>query len=148
MPHVVVKATAVGSAGDLSRITEKLEGLDVNILAIGGGEGVVGQTETGVLSILIDPEDSGTVGSVVDELTGLGLANVEVASNIQIELPNEIGELRKAADAVQGFNIRSIVMMAFGVNTAHVGLGFDPGEVEQAERALQDAGIAVIPHAE
>jgi hypothetical protein len=154
MPHQVLKATAVGSVGDLARITEALEGLGVNITAIGGGEGVTDGGEIGVVSMIIDPEDPTTTDNVVDTLRNLDLENgrrladVEVVSNIHIVLPDKVGQLRRAVDAVADINIRSILSMGNGVGAAHVGIGVAPDDHEEAERRLNDAGIIIVPHDE
>jgi hypothetical protein len=159
MPHVVVKAAAVGSAGDLSKITGVLENLEVNIAAIGGGEGVTGNGEVGVISMIFNTESDAKVAEIQDALAGLDLGpgrealHVERLDNVEIELPNTIGALKVAADAMEidqnrTINIRSIVMMGFTVEGAHVGLGFDPNDTADAITALTNAGITIVGHEE
>jgi hypothetical protein len=152
MPHYVTKATTTGSVGDLARITEALEGLNVNILAIGGGEGLTDGGEVGVISMIIDPEDDTTNNNVVTTLRNLELANnrrlsdVEVIPNIQIHLVDKVGQLRRAVDAIGDINIRSILSMGHVVGAAHVGIGVAAEDQEEAERRLIEAGITIIPH--
>jgi hypothetical protein len=152
MPHVVVKATAVGSAGDLFKITEALEGIPVNILSIGGGEGVTATGEIGVIAMLIDKDDDATIATVKTTLQNLQLGNgrtledVETFPNVHIELPDKPGELKKALDAVTGLNVRSVLSMGTVLGNAHVGLGFAASDQHPAEDKLKAKGITVHPH--
>jgi hypothetical protein len=152
MPHVVVKAAAVGSTGDLAKITEALQAIPVNIVAIGGGEAVIDDREIGVVSMIVDPDDSGTLAQVVTALTNLTLnnnrhlAHIETFPNIHIEVPDKAGELKKALDAVAGINIRSVLSMGTVLGLAHVGLGFADDDCGPAEAQLIAAGIHVDPH--
>jgi hypothetical protein len=154
MPHVVTKASAVGSVGDLAAITGELARLGVNIQAIGGGEGIGNQTEIGVVALILDPDDPTTIANVVSALEeldlggGRHLSNVESLANIEIELVDEVGTLKVAAEALAAaqLNIRSIVMTGFGVERAHVGLGFAEADHDAAELALTNAGVLVLPH--
>lgn len=99
MPHQVVKASVFGSVGDLAKITGVVKDLQLNILAIGGGEAVTGDGEVGVISMIIEPDGEAKTAELVDALqtleldNGRRLANVEVLRNIHIALTNEIGEL-------------------------------------------------------
>ena len=104
MPHQVVKASVHGSVGDLAKITELIKNLQLNILAIGGGEAVTDDGEVGVISMIIEPDGEAKTNELVDALRDLELdddrriANVEVLRNIHIALANKIGELNRAVD--------------------------------------------------
>jgi hypothetical protein len=154
MPHYVAKATTKGSVGDLARITEALEGLGVNILAIGGGEGVTDDGEIGVVSMIVDPEDEPTRENIVNTLqnlqlaNGRTLANVEIVPNIHIQLEDTVGQLRRAVGAIGDINIRSILSMGNVTGAAHVGIGVADADHDEAESRLRAEGITVIPHAE
>jgi hypothetical protein len=159
MPHQVTKATARGSQGDLAKITEALASLTppVNIVAIGGGEGVLhngaaGDQEIGVISMILEPDDGPMTDKIVKKLTGLKLGpkrtleDVEVHPNIHIQLDDKPGELKKALDAVAGINIRSVLSMGTLWGTANVGLGFSEADHENAEKKLKAKGIKVVSH--
>jgi hypothetical protein len=155
MPHQVTKATARGSQGDLARIAEALQQLKppVNIVAIGGGEGVLkGGQEIGVISMILEPDDGPMTAKIIKKLTGLPLGpkrkleNVEVHPNIHIVLADQPGELKKALDAVAGINIRSVLSMGSFMGLAHVGLGFSEADAANAEKKLKAKKITVVPH--
>ena len=156
MPHQVIKASAFGSIGDLAKITGVVKELELNILAIGGGEAVIQTGEVGVIAMLIEPDDEGTTATLVDALRNLvlddatdrHLADVEVLPNIHIELSNDIGELNRAAVAIDDINIRAIVFLGDLLGESHVALGFAEGDVDEAERRLKDAEIKIVPHDE
>jgi hypothetical protein len=152
MPHQVVKATVKGSKGDLAKITGVVKSLRLNILAIGGGEGVTDDGEVGVISMVIEPdEDTTELEAALNDLeldNGRRLANVEVIPNIHIALANDVGELNRAAAAIGDVNIRAIVSLGDFLGESHVAFGFAPGDVETAERRLRDAGIKIVPHEE
>src|SRR5262249_41193349 len=69
MPHVVTKLSLAGSVGDLAVIAEKLADLEINILAIGGGEGIFRDGEVGVLALVLEPdEDTATLKTTLENL--------------------------------------------------------------------------------
>ena len=159
MPHQVTKATARGSQGDLAMIAQTLRDLtpSVNIVAIGGGEGVLknknGTTsEVGVISMILDPDDGATSAKIRAALTdlkldkGRKLEDVEQFPNIHIQIDDKPGELKKALDAVAGINIRSVLSMGTFMGTANVGLGFSETDSPKAEKKLKAKGIKVVPH--
>ena len=73
MPHQVVKASVHGSVGDLARITGLVKDLELNILAIGGGEAVTGDSEVGVIAMIIEPDGEAKTAELVDALRALEL---------------------------------------------------------------------------
>ena len=108
MPHQVTKATARGSQGDLAKIADALHKLKppVNIVAIGGGEGVLNnangtKTEVGVISMILEPDDGATSDKILTTLRGLTLPSgkkledVEQFPNIHIQIDDKPGELKK-----------------------------------------------------
>jgi hypothetical protein len=157
MPHQVTKATARGSQGDLARIAGELAKLKVNIIAIGGGEGVLhngaaGDQEVGVISMILEPDDGPMTAKIKAALTGLSLGgnrkleDVEFHPNIHVQLDDKPGELKKALDAVKGMNIRSVISMGTLWGVANVGLGFSEADHVNAEAKLKAKGIKVVPH--
>ena len=154
MPHQVVKASVHGSVGDLAKITELIKTLQLNILAIGGGEAVTDDGEVGVISMIIEPDGEAKTNELVDALRDLELdddrriANVEVLRNIHIALANEIGELNRAVTAIGNRNIRAIVSMGDFLGESHVGLGFAEDDWATAVQLLTDAGIKIVPSEE
>jgi len=159
MPHQVTKATARGSQGDLAKIAEKLQGLKppVNIVAIGGGEGVLKNkdgttTEVGVISMILEPDDGPASSKILAALKGLQLGpkrkleHVEQFPNIHVQIDDKPGELKKALDAVAGLNIRSVLSMGTLHGSANVGLGFSETDHPKAEKKLKARGIKVVPH--
>ena len=154
MPHQVVKASVHGSVGDLAKITGLIKDLQLNILAIGGGEAVTDDGEVGVISMIIEPDGEAKTNELVDALRDLELdddrrlANVEVLRNIHIALANEIGELNRAVTAIGNRNIRAIVSMGDFLGESHVGLGFAEADVSTAIQRLTDAGIKIVPSEE
>jgi hypothetical protein len=156
MPHQVIKSSAVGSIGDLAKITGVVKDLELNILAIGGGETVTDNGEVGVVSMIIEPDDPATTATLVDalrdlvldDITDRHLADVEVLPNIHIALSNDVGELNRAAVAIDDINIRAILSLGDFLGESHVALGFAEGDVDEAERKLAEAGIKIVPHDE
>lgn len=157
MPHQVTKATARGSQGDLAKIAGELAKLKVNIIAIGGGEGVLhngaaGDQEVGVISMILEPDDGPMTAKIKTALTGLALdggrklEDVEFHPNIHVQLDDKPGELKNALDAVKGMNIRSVISMGTLWGVANVGLGFSEADHENAETKLKAKGIKVVPH--
>jgi hypothetical protein len=154
MPHQVVKASVHGSVGDLAKITGVVKDLQLNILAIGGGEAATDEGEVGVISMIIEPDGEAKTAELVDALRALELddnrrlADVEVLQNIHIALANEIGELNRAVTAIGNRNIRAIVSMGDLLGESHVGLGFAEADVSTAIQRLTDAGIKIVPSEE
>jgi hypothetical protein len=159
MPHQVTKATARGSQGDLAKIADALRNLTppVNIIAIGGGEGVLknkngSTTEVGVISMILEPDDGPNSAKIRTALTDLKLGkgrtleDVEQFPNIHIQIDDKPGELKKALDAVAGLNIRSVLSMGTLMGTANVGLGFSETDRPRAEKKLKDKLIKVVDH--
>ena len=141
MPHHVMSATAVGSAGDLGRITEALHAIGVNIVAVGGGEGVVDDQEIGVVAMLLDPDDD--TDAIAKALEKVNLKHVAFYPDHHVELPDQVGALEKAAKAVHGINIRSVVSIDKHDGVAHVSLGFSEADHGRAKDALDRAGIKI-----
>ena len=154
MPHQVVKASVFGSVGDLAKITGVVKDLQLNILAIGGGEAVTGDGEVGVISMIIEPDGEAKTAELVDALqtleldNGRRLANVEVLRNIHIALTNEIGELNRAVTAIGDRNIRAIVSLGDFLGESHVGLGFAQADESTVIQRLTDEGIKIVPSEE
>lgn len=154
MPHQVVKASVHGSVGDLAKITGVVKDLQLNILAIGGGEAATDDGEVGVISMIIEPDGEAKTTELVDALRALELddnrrlADVEVLRNIHIALANEIGELNRAVAAIGNRNIRAIVSLGDFLGESHVGLGFAEADWATAVQRLTDAGIKIVPNEE
>ena len=154
MPHQIVKASVHGSVGDLAKITGLVKDLELNILAIGGGEAVTSDGEVGIISMLVEPDDETTTATLVDGLRALeldhgrSLADVEVLPNIHIALPNEIGVLNRAVTVIGDINIRAIVSLGDFLGESHVGLGFAEADVATAIERLTAAGIRIVPSEE
>jgi hypothetical protein len=154
MPHQVVKASVHGSVGDLAKITEVVMNLELNILAIGGGEAPTDDGEIGIVSMIIEPDDETSTANLVTQLRALqldgnrSLADVEVIPNIHIALANKVGELNHAVTAIGNINIRAIVSLGDFLGESHVALGFADGDVATAQQRLTDAGIKIVPHEE
>lgn len=152
MPHQVVKASVHGSVGDLAKITGLVKDLELNILAIGGGEAVTDDGEVGVISMIIEPDGEAKTAELVDALRALELdddrrlADVEVLRNIHIALANEIGELNRAVTAIGNLNIRAIVSLGDFLGESHVGLGFAEADAGMAESRLIGVGIKIVPN--
>jgi len=161
MPHQVVKASVKGSTGDLQKITAALAqvatptpGQKINILSISGGEAVIpvsggGTQGFGVISMILDPDDPTTTANVITALTNLPLGgarhveHVDAYPLVHIELANLPGQLDGAVTAIGDLNILSVHSMGTVVETAHVGLAFDPVDEPTARARLTAAGIIV-----
>ena len=152
MPHQVLKAAVKGSTGDLAKITAVVKSFDINILAIGGGEGMTVDGEVGVVSMIIEPdEETSDLEQALNDLDlggGRRLADLEVIPNVHIALANEVGELSRALEAIGDINIRAIVSLGDLLGESHVGLGFAAGDLATAVDRLTDAEIKIIPHDE
>jgi hypothetical protein len=124
MPHVVTKSSAYGSKGDLAKITKELKAIKVNILAIGGAEGKDARgKEVGVVAMILDPDETNEA-AIEQALTKAGMHDIGRFPNIQVEIPDQVGELQKVVDLVKDLNILTILSMGSILGTAHVGLGF------------------------
>jgi hypothetical protein len=152
MPHQVLKAAVKGSTGDLAKITAVVKSFDINILAIGGGEGMTVDGEVGVVSMIIEPdEDTSDLERALNDLDlgeGRHLADLEVIPNVHIALVNEVGELSRALEAIGDINIRAIVSLGDFLGESHVALGFAAGDLATAIDRLTDAEIKIIPYDE
>lgn len=152
MPHQVVKAAVHGSVGDLAKITGVVKDLQLNILAIGGGEAPAADDgEMGIVSMIIEPDDPDTTDTLVARLGALqldggrSLADVEVIRNVHLALANEVGELNRALVAIGNVNIRAIVSLGDFLGESHVALGFADGDLPTVIQRLTDAGIKIVP---
>jgi hypothetical protein len=141
MPHVVTKSMAHGSKGDLAKITDELEKIGVNIVAIGGAETTHNDQEVGVVAMLLDPDED--TDGIEKALKRAGMHEVGTFPNIHIELPDRVGELKKAVDLLKQWNILTVLSMGSDGTTAHVGLGFVEGDHDKARQRLKDNGIVV-----
>jgi len=157
MPHQVVKLTVHGSVGDLAKITAVVLDKELNILAIGGGEGVTPSGEVGVISMIVEPDGAAKTTELVDALqeldlgTGRPQAHVEVLRVIHIALANERGELNRAVTAVGDVNIRGIVSLGDLLGESHVALAFSPPpapDVNTAHQRLETARIKIVEYEE
>jgi hypothetical protein len=150
MPHQVVKSTSAGSIGDLARITEALHGIGVNIVAVAGGEGVLKKQEVGVISMLLEPDEGGMMKTITTTLKGLDLGNGRKLVHVQnfpavhILLEDKPGELERAAKAVKGINILSVITVDKHDSAAHVCLGFSNADVKNARAGLTKEKIRII----
>jgi hypothetical protein len=150
MPHQVVKSTSVGSIGDLAKITEALHGIKVNIVAVAGGEGVVKKGEVGVISMLLEPDEGEKMKTIISTLRALNLgdgrklAHVQNYPGVHILLDDKPGELERAAKAVAGTNILSLISVDKHDGAAHVFLGFSNAHIVAARKGLKAAKIPII----
>jgi hypothetical protein len=154
MPHQVVKASVHGSVGDLARITGVVKDLELNILAIGGGEAPADDGEIGIVSMIIEPDDEASTNRLVSELqalqldNGRSIADLEVIPNVHIALANKVGELNRALVTIGNVNIRAIVSLGDFLGESHVALGFAAGDLATVVQRLTDAGIKIVPYDE
>jgi len=146
MPHQVVKLAVHGSVGDLAKITGVVQDLDLNILAIGGGEAPAGDDgEIGIVSMIIEPDDEAKTDELRTRLralqldNGRSIADLEVLPNVPIALENKVGELNRALTAIGDRNIRAIVSLGDFLGESHVALGFDAGDLSTVVQRLTDA---------
>jgi hypothetical protein len=153
MPHVVSKLSVHGSVGDLAVITDFLAHEGINILAIGGGEGIFDDDEVGVIAMVLDPDDDTDLKTKLEELdldgNGRNPTNVEMLDHVHVLLQDGIGALGGIASALAGINIRSVISMGTVLKTAHVSLGFDPNDTASAVTALNATnGVLLALHEE
>jgi hypothetical protein len=155
MPHVVSKMSVAGSVGDLAKITELLEERGVNILAIGGGEGIFDDHEVGVIAMVLDPdEDSEQLKTALEELvlddaTQRRATDVEMLDHVHVLVQDKIGALGEVAAKLAGINIRSVISMGTTLKTAHVSLGFKTIDTPNAKALLSEIdGLVIVPHEE
>ena len=152
MPHQVVKCTSRGSVGDLARITDDLRNGGYNIHAIGGGEGLADRKEVGVVAMILEPDDDAHMADIVDRLRkldldgGRKLAHVENFPHIEIDLDDQPGQLGRAAAAVAGINIMSVITVFNQDGRARVSLGFRKADWKKAFDAIDGEGIPIHPH--
>ena len=156
MPHQVVKVAVRGSVGDLARITDLLEELDVNIVGLGGAETAVPPSHVGIIALILEPDEDnmstilGRLRSLVlDENTNRRPERVDALPDVQIRLDDTPGQLKKAARALEGINIETVVTLPKHGNKAVVSLGFQPNTYEQAKerlRHVQDVEVIEDPH--
>jgi hypothetical protein len=154
MPHQVLKSTTVGSVGDLAKIAQALAGINVNIVAVGGGEGMHGAQEVGVIAMLVEPDDDAKMREIDQTLRTLVLdpgppprkiAHLETHPSIHVELEDTPGQLQYAASNVAGKNILSVISIDNRDGVAHVALGFSRSDVSAAQAALDAAGVKIVP---
>ena len=151
MPHQVVKASVHGSVGDLAKITGVVRDLNLNILAIGGGEAAHDDGEIGIVSMIIEPDDDASTARLVSDLqalqldNGRSIADLEVIRNVHLALENKVGELNRALVAIGNVNIRAIVSLGDFLGESHVALGFADGDLPTVMQRLTDAGIKIVP---
>jgi hypothetical protein len=162
--HRVVNALTVGSIGDLALIAGRLSENDININAIGGGEGPgPSGRDVGVISLLVsdanDPDDETVEGRAVDVLAGLDLGNgrtlehVVALEALDLVLTDAPGQLAAAAARLgdQGIDILGLVAVEVHVGQGIVSLGFaDEATRDTARGALeapdaQGASFVVMP---
>ena len=152
MPHQVVKAAVRGSVGDLARITQALEDADINIVAIGGAETLNDPGHVGIIALLLEP-DKDRIPDILEIIRGVDLdggrkpENVEAFPDVHILLNDAPGQLRRAAEALAGINIESVVSIDKQGNRARVSLGFkDDATLRQAIERLRAANIPIHDH--
>jgi hypothetical protein len=140
MPHVVTRSSAYGSKGDLAKITRELKAIKVNILAIGGAEGKdANGKEVGVVAMILDPDEN--EAAIEQALTKAGMHDIGRFPNIQVEIPDRVGELQTVVDLVKDLNILTILSMGSILGTAHVGLGFSETDHPKALKRFKDSKI-------
>ena len=145
MPHQVVKCATRGSVGDLAKITAELEDMGVNIVAVGGGEG---PGHVGIVSLLLDP-DKENMGAIVTRLRNLvldpdahpprKLTSVDTFPDVHILLNDTPGQLKKAAEALAGINIETVISIGKRNGKADVSLGFTKANYDNARQRLVEA---------
>jgi len=151
MPHQVVKLAVHGSVGDLAKITGVVKDLDLNILAIGGGEAPADDGEIGIISMIIEPDDEASTNRLVSDLqalqldNGRSIADLELLPNVHIALANKAGELNRALVTIGNINIRAIVSLGDFLGESHVALGFAAGDLPTVVQRLTDAEIKIVP---
>jgi hypothetical protein len=151
MPHQVVKLAVHGSVGDLAKITGVVKDLDLNVLAIGGGEAPHDDGEIGIVSMIVEPDGEAETNELVTRLralqldNGRSIADLEVIPNVHLALANKVGELNRALAAIGNVNIRAIVSLGDFLGESHVALGFAVGDLPTVIQRLTDAGIRIVP---
>ena len=142
MPHVVTKSSAHGSKGDLAKITKELHAIGVNIVAIGGAEGAdKSGNDVGVVAMLLEPDEDNE-RQIEQALTKAGMHNIGRFPNIEVEIPDQAGELHKVVDLVKDLNILTVLSMGTVDGTAHVGLGFSETDHSEALRRFRGKVVA------
>jgi hypothetical protein len=155
MPHQVVKCSVTGSVGDLAKITDAIEKMNINIVGIGGAETAVPPSHVGVIALLLDP-DKDNMDTILATLRNLELdthgrrpQNVEAIPDIQVLLDDTPGQLKKAAEAVGDINIETVISLGTRGNKAVVSLGFQPDKWSDARNRLTNAAdvdVVADPH--
>lgn len=146
--HRVVKATTQGSVGDLGRIARRLADNNINIDAIGGGEGFARGGSVGVISLLVTPDEDRDDAAILGLLEGLDLGSGRTLTGVQIhpaldlELDDRPGELAVAAELLGDANINIVGVLSVDVHArwAIVSLAFEnTGDWTSARDILREA---------
>lgn len=144
--HKIANATSAGSVGDLGRLASRLAESDINIEAIGGGEGVARGGSVGHISLLVTPDDNLTSDDIrallenIDHGGGRRFESVEIWDCLDIELDDQPGELAVLATALgdAGIDIKGIVSVDVHAKWAIVAMGFEDVD---AARAVIEAEV-------
>ena len=158
--HKVTSIVTSGSPGDLGKIAQELARADINIDAIGGGEGDLNGTPVGIISMLVtSDEGQQDVGAIIQ---GLNLSDVPgethfVVSAVEhdaldLELDDSPGRLGVAASLLGNANppidIMGVLTVDVHVGKGIVSLGFkDEFERDRARDVLTTGQFTVLePH--
>jgi hypothetical protein len=156
--HKVLSTVTVGSIGDLGRIAGDLAEHGIDVEAIGGGEGKVGNQSIGQINLLITQDDDADDQAVVDRLLALDLGggrtpvSVRWFPDLHVELENRRGALAEASalmgNASPPINIMSALLIDAHADWGVVSLGFEDEATRDAASAVFEAnGVAVLePH--
>ncbi len=153
MPHKIVKMVTTGSVGDLGRIARALASANppLDIATIGGGEGLVGNQEVGIISMAIRNDDGRDaeildIVSNVDLGSGRRFESVEAHPALIVELNDEPGSLADCAERLgnEDINIMGVVLLDLHGAGAHVGFGFADDTEQDRARAALDGFFTII----
>ena len=140
---VLAKLSTNGmSPGHLAAIGEALGNATpkINIGAVGGAE----WEGSGAIALLFDDHDEEEIPErAAAVINGAGYSTV-IISGVTVELPNQPGELGRAARKLANANINIASVLVVGVRgpRALVNFGVDPADEDAARRALgQDYSI-------
>jgi hypothetical protein len=151
--HQVLNCGTLGSIGDLGRIARALSDNGYNIEAIGGGEALLDDS-SGIVTLLVTPDDNADVETLDTFLPGLeldsgrSLRSFRVHPDLHVELDDVPGELARAAEALGGANINIMSVLSIDAHAgwAIVCLGFEgDDDKDNAEGILRGEGFTVLP---
>lgn len=150
--HRVVNATTAGSVGDLGRIARRLAEENINIAAVGGGEGFARGGSVGHIAFLIDADDGRSDDYILDKLIGMELStpqgqaqrtldSVEIFKAIDVELDDKVGELAVVGELLgaAGIDIKGALSVDVHADWGILAIAFADDDVDQARDLLSNA---------